>query len=151
MQKLKSVDEILDFAIGEEEKAANFYSNLSEETSKPSMKKAFKEFVREEMKHKEKLLEVKKGKQLKPDEAKVADLKIADYSVDVKISPKMDYQDALTIAMKKEKAAYRMYSDLAETTGQKTLKNLFLKLAQEEAKHKLKFEVEYDEFVMQDN
>jgi rubrerythrin len=57
----------------------------------------------------------------------------------------MDYQDALIVAMKKEKAAFRLYMDLADFTGDEGLKALLVMMAQEEAKHKLRFEVEYDE------
>jgi rubrerythrin len=63
----------------------------------------------------------------------------------------MDYQQALVVAMQKEKMAFKMYSDLAEQVDDENLKNTFLSLAQEEAKHKLRFELEYDEHVMTDN
>ena len=63
----------------------------------------------------------------------------------------MDYQQALVVAMQKEKMAFKMYSDLAETVDDENVKNVFLSLAQEEAKHKLRFEVEYDEHVLTDN
>ena len=57
----------------------------------------------------------------------------------------MDYQEALILAMKKEKASFRLYNDLAATTDDADLRSLLLGLAQEEAKHKLRLEVEYDE------
>jgi rubrerythrin len=53
--------------------------------------------------------------------------------------------------MKKEKKAFRLYNDLASTCGDPKLEELFLSLAQEEAKHKLRFEVEYDDYVMSEN
>jgi rubrerythrin len=53
--------------------------------------------------------------------------------------------------MKAEKAAYTLYNSLAEATDNGELKKLFLMLAQEEAKHKLRFEVEYDEVVLAEN
>ena len=53
--------------------------------------------------------------------------------------------------MKKEKAAFRLYSDLAAKTDDANRKETMLGLAQEEAKHKLRFEVEYDEFVLTEN
>ena len=63
----------------------------------------------------------------------------------------MDYQQALILAMNKEKAAFRMYTDLAAAAPEEGLRNTFLALAQEEAKHKLRFEIEYDEEVMSEN
>ena len=47
-------------------------------------------------------------------------------------------------AMEKEKAAFKLYNDLAKLTSDKLLEKIFLSLAQEEAKHKLILEIEYD-------
>ncbi len=63
----------------------------------------------------------------------------------------MDYKDALVLARKKEKAAYRLYLDLAEITNSKEMKDAFLFLAQEEAKHKLRFEIEYDDIILNED
>ena len=63
----------------------------------------------------------------------------------------MTYEEALILAMKKEKAAFKLYSALAEKAPNEGLKNVFLGLAMEESKHKLRFEVEYDEFVLREN
>jgi rubrerythrin len=63
----------------------------------------------------------------------------------------MDYQQALIVAMKKEKEAFRMYSDLASVAQSSELKDVLLGLAQEEAKHKLRFEVEYDDVILKEN
>ena len=50
-----------------------------------------------------------------------------------------------------EKSAFRLYSDLAASVDDNQLKLTFLGLAQEEAKHKLRFEVEYDENILAEN
>jgi rubrerythrin len=72
------------------------------------------------------------------------DLDIADYLPDVKPSPDLDYLQALTLAMKGEKAAFRLYSDLAAKATDEAVRSILLSLAQEEANHKLRFEIEYD-------
>ena len=59
----------------------------------------------------------------------------------------MDYQEALQVAMHKEKKAFLLYTDLAGAVEDAGLKNTFLALAQEEAKHKLRFEIEYDDLL----
>lgn len=151
MEQWKSADEVLDFAIGQEEQAAQFYTELAGRMDRPWMSKIFKDFAQEEMGHKRKLLNVKAGKKLAPVEGKILDLKIGDYLVDVEPKPDMDYQQALILAMKKEKKAFKMYTDLAAAADDENLQNLFSGLAQEEAKHKLRFEVEYDDFVMTEN
>jgi rubrerythrin len=151
MKAFGSVDEILDFAIGKEEEAAQLYTRLGRQTEKSWMRQVFEEFANEELGHKAKLEAIKEGKRLLPAAEKVMDLKIADYLMDVEPSAALDYQDALILAMKEEKAAFRLYSDLAAATDDEALRETLLALAQEEARHKLRFEIEYDDHVLTGN
>ncbi len=146
-----SVDEILDFAMIREQESYDFYMELSRQVEVKGMKQVFLDFAKEEEGHKRKIQAVKDGKLLLSASSKIMDLKIADYTVEVKPSPKLDYQEALIIAMKKEKAAFKLYNDLAGATDNANAKQLFLGLAQEEAKHKLRFEIEYDSQIMAEN
>jgi len=152
MSELTTVDEILDFAIGEEQAAHDFYLGLAEKMDQPALKQIFVGFAKEEAGHKAKLAAVKSGKKMLSSQQKVADLKIGDYLVAVEpIEGELDYQKALIIAMKKEKAAFRLYTDLAGKVDDRGIRDLLLGLAQEEAKHKLRFEVEYDDFILAEN
>ncbi|NQU44048.1 ferritin family protein [bacterium] len=146
---LNTVDEILDFAIREEEQAAAFYRELAARMDRSAMKKVFEDFAKEEDGHKSKLLAVKQGGSVISSKERVLDLKIAEYLL--KVDPfhsEMDYQQALVVAMKKEKAAYLLYHNLSQATSDEALRDIFLSLANEEAKHKLRFEIEYDEHVL---
>lgn len=153
MATFGSVDEILDFAIEREEEAARFYSRLASDMDKPWMADVFHDFADQELGHKAKLEQVKAGGELKPAEGKVLDLKISDYIVDVDTAATGDltYAEALALAMKREKAAFKLYTHLAGVTDDQRLKDAFLALAQEEAKHKLYIEVEYDDKILQEN
>ena len=151
MAELNTVDEILDFAIGKEQEAADFYSGFAVKAKSPAMKATFEQFASEEMGHKAKLQNVKAGKKMLQSEAKIQDLKIGDYLVEEQPKEDMDYQDALIVAMKAEKAAFRLYSDLAARVDDAGIKDLLLGLAQEEAKHKLRFELEYDDQILTEN
>lgn len=115
------------------------------------MKEIFLNFAKEEAGHKKKLTDIKAGKRFAPSSKKIADLKIGDYLVDVEPSDKLDYQQALVLAMKKEKKAFKLYTDLAASSGDDEMEQTFLSLAQEEAKHKLRFELEYDDYIMTEN
>jgi hypothetical protein len=86
---------------------------------------------------------------LRPAEGQVVDLRIADYLVDVPASPNLDYRSALVLAMKKEKAAFKLYGYLAASTDDEHVRATFLALAQEEARHKLRFELEYDDLLVE--
>jgi len=151
MKKFKDIDEILDFAMAGEQRAIDLYSNLAEKSTIKSMKEVFMEFAKEEMSHKDRLMKIKKEGIFSVATEKVADLKIADYTGDVVVSDNMVYEEALLLAMSQEKAAFRLYSTLAERAPNSDLQKLFLSLAQEEAKHKLRFELEYDEYVLREN
>jgi len=154
MQEFASLDDVLDFAIGEEAGAVAFYTDLAAKMDRAWMKQVFEGFAKEEQGHKDKLLAVKGGQKQLFSDKKVMDLKIGDYLVDVDPEEEgadLDYQQALILAMKKEKSAFKLYSDLAASTEDADLQNVLLGLAQEEAKHKLRFEVEYDEQFLAEN
>ena len=149
-----NIEDILEFAIADEMSASRFYLDMASKTKDPAMVKVFEEFAKEEQGHKAKLQAIKQDKTLAVMNntlANVANLKIADYTVDVSPNAEMDYQQALILAMKKEKAAYKLYSDLAQSIEDEDLSKMFLFLAQEEAKHKLRFEIEYDDEILKEN
>jgi rubrerythrin len=151
MEAFKTIDEILDFAMNAEQEAIDFYTELATKMNNPEMKSTFLEFAKEEVNHKARLMKIKEEKIFDANPQVIMDLKIADYTVNAKPTPDMQYADALVLAMKKEKAAFKLYSALASRTQNKELKKVFEDLAIEESKHKLRFEIEYDEFVLRDN
>ncbi|PKK83123.1 MAG: rubrerythrin [candidate division Zixibacteria bacterium HGW-Zixibacteria-1] len=150
--KLDSINKVLDFAIEKEQDAADFYTDLASKMKKKNMKEIFEQFALEEKSHKAKLQQVKGGKlDLSPVNQKIMDLKIAETLADVDTDGKFDYQQALIVAMKNEKNSYRLYTDLAGMIDDPSVKQLFLGLAQEEAKHKLRFEIAYDDDILVEN
>jgi rubrerythrin len=149
--EFKSVEEVLDYAVKSEENAHSFYSSWSKKLEDKSLVSVFKDLAAEELKHKEFILGVKKGAALKPSETEITDLKISDYVMDVKASTDMDYQEALTLAMQREKEAFKLYTGLAGMSIDEDMKNTFKALAQEEAKHKLRLEIMYDEDIYKEN
>jgi len=151
MQNFNSIDEILDFAIKNEQNAVDFYNDLSHTARSADMKTVFEQFAREEMGHKAKLMKIKEEGVVSLGEARVLDLHLADYTVKAEAKDSMTYEEALVLAMKREKAAFRLYSKLASGAPNLELKKLFEGLAMEESKHKLRFEIEYDEYVLREN
>jgi rubrerythrin len=149
VKQWNSIDDALVFAIGEEQAAADFYTRLANSAQVPGMKKALEEFAQEEMMHKAKLEAIRAGGIFISTPRTVPDLKIADYTIDISPDVDLDYRSALIVAMKKEKAAYKLYTDLAANAPNEALKRTFLTLAQEEAKHKLRFEVEFDDMMIE--
>jgi len=146
-----TVDKILTYAIEREEHAARFYANLANRTDLKHMKETLLGFAEEEKEHKAKLMAIKEGKKVFWEKQKVLDLKIGDDLTEAYSLDNLNYQGVLILAMKTEKAAFKMYHDLASATDDPTLKATLLGLAQEEAKHKLRFEIEYDEEILKEN
>jgi len=151
MNKFNSVEDIINFAIEREQEAVNFYTRLSANSKNEEMKLVFEEFAQEELKHKAKLQKVKDEHIYIFNPEKVLDLNISDYIIPDVVTPDIGYQAALIVAMNREKAAYKLYLRLAAKTDNPATRELFSTLAQEEAKHKLRFEVEYDEYVLKEN
>ncbi len=144
MKIWETVDDILDFAIEREIESYNFYTSLSEKSEIGAIKKLFASFAKEEEGHRIKLEAAKSGKMLNLAAKEIMNLKVTDYLVDIKPSEDMSYQDVLILAAKKEKSAFLLYTTLSEAVSDGEMKTFFEILAQEEAKHKLRFEIEYD-------
>jgi rubrerythrin len=151
MPQFKNVDDVLNFAIAGEMEARDFYISLAKKADRPWMAEVFKEFAAEEEKHRMKLVQVKQGGDLTPLTERILDLKIADYLSDVAPTHHLTFQEALVVAMKREKESFRMYTDLASAAPNDRIRDAFQALAQEEAKHKLRIELMYDEQILKDN
>ena len=138
-----TIDEILDFAIGREIEAIQLYKDLAVKVEKPEMRKVLMGFIREEQEHRIKLEDVKAGGIVLSDE-EMGSLDITDDIEGGEVRPDMSYADILVFAMKKENVSVQLYTDLAKAVQDEELKDMFMWLAQEEAEHKLRFEMEYD-------
>jgi rubrerythrin len=145
MGKVNSDEEILEFAIAREVEAHHFYLALAGRVDTPKMRKVFEDLAEEELEHKTRLeLEIMKtGKtvsaQLKPGRPN------SDYIISDDQSPlDMDYKDMLLLGMEKEEAAFRTYVNLVASVHDEQSQELLLALAEEEVRHKLRFETEYN-------
>ena len=142
----------LEFALNKEEDSIKLYTSAQEKVVSPSSKEFLKELVKEEEKHKNRILEViedpNKIEDIGHFDTKIMDLKIVDYLVDVKLSSDADYQQILIYAGKKEKAAHDFYLELATRFKDEQIGKLFARLAREELSHKYRLEKEYDDVVL---
>ena len=131
-----TVDDVLKFAIAEEEKAEQFYTRLSKRMKTPEMRKTLLSLAGEERKHKATLLAIRaSGPVIGSSGEEVTNLEISDYTVDIKPTRDMQYQDALLLAIKSERAAQSLYTALAALADDDMIKSMFRALADEEAKH----------------
>jgi rubrerythrin len=131
----------LDFAIEREELLHRYYTLLARWAKTEEMRVVLTNFAQEVLQHKAKLSSLKRQK-AEPPEEKIRNLKISDYMTDVKPKLEMTYEDKLVFIMKKAADSLRLYRDLAAITSDDDLRDTFLTLAQDEAKHKKRFKTE---------
>jgi rubrerythrin len=145
MSKVNSDGEILEFAIAREVEAYHFYLALAERVDNPKIRKVFEDLAGEELEHKAKLeLEIMKlGKSVSTEQRPGRSSEGYILSGDAS-QLDMDYTDMLLLGMEKEDAAFRIYVNLVASVDDEESQELLLALAQEEVKHKLRFESEYE-------
>ena len=144
-------NEAIDFAVDGEKEAVEFYQELQQKTKFQARKEMLKDLENMEKGHIV-ILENIRSKGIQNVTIKeVTNLNISEYIVNVKPYDDMTYQDILIIAMKKEEQAQKLYTNLAGNFPGTELEKLFLKLASEEAGHKLQFETLYDEHILKEN
>ena len=147
-----TLHEIIEFAIAREKEAAAFYRNLQGRAPFSAVKKMLEDLEAMEIGHVTVLENIKrKGKEALTPKS-VTDLKISDYLVaPEKPDEELEYQDILILAMKREEASYNLYTELASRAAGTETEKVFLRIASEEAGHKLKFESLYDEHILKEN
>ena len=133
-------ERILSDAIAGEIEAQNFYREAAEKMSDPMLKELFGSFVEEENRH-QRILEGFRSKipeHLPFDEAR--DYKVAETVEETPLDTAMKPADAFALAMKKEEAAMKRYTQLAEGCTDPKQAELFQELAAMERDHKRKME-----------
>lgn len=151
MKIFRTFEEIIDYAIEKEMDEIEFYSEIAERMDRENVKGLFRNIALEKT---ARMLRLEKMKDVKPvlnlDE--IQDLKMAGILQDIDNTKNdLSYQDVLIIAMKKEKAKFKFYLNMAESAVSKECKDTFMALANEEARQKLRFEIEYDEHILMEN
>ena len=143
MKKLSSMNDVLDFAIAGESKAVELYTKMVATAENPWMHKTLEGIAQEELQHGRKLKAVRAGRIALKREG-VGDLGLAEKLDDVEPHPDMDYPELLVFAIKKENVSQGLYTRLASIFTEPELQETFLAIAEQEAEHKRRFEMEYE-------
>jgi rubrerythrin len=133
-------DDILEQAIRGEIEAAQFYSDVSEKSENNYLKELFLTFSQEEKKHRQILESFRDDPSGAISFEKVPDFHVAETVSEPSLSIDMKPADAIALAMKKEEAAMRHYTELADVCANPERKKLFYELAAMERGHKNKME-----------
>jgi rubrerythrin len=142
VKKLNSIYDILDLAMSAELKAHELYRDMSTMAENEWMSKTLEGFAQEELQHHKQLKAIMSGRKVFKHE-EVSDLGISEMLEDVQPHANMEYRELLAFAIKKENLAHRLYNKLASIFSEPDLRDTFLKLANEEAGHKRRFEMQY--------
>ena len=136
--------EILELAIAREEDANKFFLIMAARSERPEMRKVFEELAAEELEHKAKLeLEMmKSGRVVKAKEQ--PEIKADDNPETAIPTLDMDYKHMLLLGIQKEDSSFRLYVDLAARVSSEEAYETLVSLAEEEVKHKMRFEMEYE-------
>ena len=143
MRKIRTIQDVLSYAIEREIEANSFYKKLAKSIRKPKVRTAIENFALDEYQHKLRLEAVREG-QITLTEEDVGSIDLSGLSHNVKPEPRMTYKELLAYAIGKEDQANQFYSKLAKLCKRQDLKEMFSLLAQEEAQHKFSLEIEYD-------
>jgi rubrerythrin len=143
MPKFRSANDVLDFAIAKEIEAHDFYVRLAKLVSKADLRRIINGFAVDELQHSIRLQAIKAGETTFLED-RVASLGVAESVKEIEPHPEMTYKDLLIVAMTEEKTAFRLYTNLASVATGAEIRDTLLGLAQEEAQHKLRLEIEYD-------
>jgi rubrerythrin len=145
MDEEKSLSEIIRMAVLREQDAYFFYWDLLESAKDESVKDTLRWIADEEKKHRKFLIDYQSGKF--GDKAlrmsTVVDYKVADTLKAPENHPAMDSADIFLTAAHRELKSWQFYTDLAGIHSDLEIKELLIRMANEELKHKEKMEYLY--------
>ncbi len=141
----KRIADILDIAIKREEEAYEFYMDIHSKVDDASVKSTLEFMAGEEKKHKAFLISYRDGhfgdKGLRMSD--VVDYKIAEYLEEPEISEDSKPEDVYLVASHREGRSHQFYTELANLHAEGEPRQMLLKMANEELKHKEKAEYLY--------
>jgi rubrerythrin len=140
------LSELWDSAIYREIAAQALYIEAQHGTDDPAAKAMLAELAAEELKHAVVLREMKEGGGGLKDwnSANLVDLKLSEYFSGPDTIEGAGLQEVLIFAMKREQQSVIFYTQMMGALRHVEAKTLCWRLAQEELKHKMKLELEYE-------
>src|SRR4030042_6454080 len=140
-----NLENIISKAITREEEAFDFYMDLAKKLDDRDAKETLSFLASEEKKHKEFLVAYKEGKisgnKLRMTE--VIDYKIAQYIDAPDIQKGLKTRDIYLVASHREMNSCNFYKELAQVQPEGEVRDMLMRMANEEMKHKEKVEYLY--------
>jgi rubrerythrin len=141
----KRVSDILEIAIKREEDSYDFYMDIHSKVDDANVKGTLEFIAGEEKKHRAFLVGYREGnfgtKALRMSD--VVDYKVAEYLEEPEVDKNLKPEDIYLVASHRELRSHRFYTELANLHADSDLREMLLKMANEELKHKEKMEYLY--------
>jgi rubrerythrin len=141
--KLSDYKEIIKQAIANEVEARKFYEDAANTLQDAYLKKLFLSLADEEKKHRDILTQIYTSNTIERYFTETRDYKVAETMDEPELSMDMQPADAFALAMKKEEAAMKQYTEMANLCDDAEKRQVFLDLAAMERDHKLKMEAAF--------
>jgi len=138
--------DLWDTAIYKEIASQSLYLEAQRDTDDPAARSLLAELAVQELKHAEILRKLKESGWEPGDWSPTAagDLRLSEYFKGPDTLEGAGLQEVLVFAMKREQQSVLFYTQMMGALRQEASKMLCLRLAQEELKHKMKLELEYE-------
>jgi rubrerythrin len=136
---------LIDTAIKREEDAYTFYMGIHGKVTDPAVRETIQWIAGEEQKHRAFLVKYRKG-EFGAGGLRLSDVvyyKIAEYQNEPEVKDHMNSADVYLVASHRELRSHRFYTELANQHAAGDAKDMLLKMANEELKHKEKMEYLY--------
>jgi rubrerythrin len=136
---------LIDAAIRREEDAYTFYMRIHGMVTDPGVREAIQWIAGEEQKHKAFLVNYRKG-DFGASSLRLSDVvyyKIAEYQNEPEVKENMNSSDVYLVASHRELRSQQFYAELANQHAAGEARDMLLKMANEELKHKEKMEYLY--------
>ena len=141
----KQVVEVIELAIKREEEAFAFYTDILGRVTDSGVKDTLEFIAGEEKKHKAFLVSYRDGdfggQALRMSD--VVDYKIAEYLEEPGVDEDSKPEDVYLVASHRELRSHHFYTELANLHAEGDTRDMLLKMANEELKHKEKMEYLY--------
>lgn len=151
MGETSSVGDVLKMAISREIQAAEFHMKSAGRVDNPAVQVVFERLAEEELKHKARLeLELMKEGIVVQTVGKLVDVDEADYARELEVGPEAGFKEVLRVAIEKERRSFKFYTHWAGVVPAEEVREVLLRLAEEEAKHLVQLEAEYTKLLAQE-
>lgn len=141
----RKLTELIDLAIQREIEAHDFYKGLEDKVEDTAAKDALGSLAKEEKRHRAFLEDYKAGKlgagALRLTQ--VVDYKIAEHLEKPDLAKSLESKDVYLVAAHREQNSYAFYTGLAAVHSDGPAKEMLIRMANEEKRHKEKVEYLY--------